>query len=64
MALDPFFDLLDIVLAVLKIVIGTLAVAVEKVDPGWFAGLDLLTPASVLDIGSKVAWEGIGIGSS
>jgi hypothetical protein len=63
MALDPLFNPLDILLAVLEIIVKALGVAVEKIWLGWLPGLNRQGPTSMLDIGSNVAWEGIGIGS-
>ena len=63
MALNPLFNRLDILPAVLEIVINALAAAVEETGLGWLSRINRQGPTSVLDIGRNVAWEGIGIGS-
>ena len=62
MALDPFFDVLDVLLSIFEVFIEVALVAVEKVGLGGLGGLDGQRPGAVLDAGCDVSWESIGFG--
>lgn len=61
-ALDPFFDVLDVSLAVFEVFVEVALVAVEETGFGWLGWLDGQGPGAMLDAGCDVAWEGVGFG--
>jgi len=61
-AFDPLLDVLDVLVGVLELLVVGFIVRVEPVDRGWLAFFERHAPASVLDPGSEVAWEGICVG--
>lgn len=62
MTLDPFLNVLDICVRVLKIISDLLLVGVQEARLGRFPALNRHAPTSMLDVSGKITWEGISIG--
>ena len=62
MSLYPLLNMLDILLTILEILVHILRVAVQEIDFRRTTGVNRHRPRAVLDTGSQVSGERIGLG--
>jgi hypothetical protein len=62
MSLNPFFDSLNILRAVLQVFIDRLLIAIQEVWLRRFSTLNRHRPGTVLNSSGNVAWQGVGLG--